>query len=720
MAETIDFVFRDFNTPGLPGSGEYEPEKPRIRRLLRQIQGGSGQSVTAPTLAALQAITPPAETYLGIVLNDPDPTVNGYYYREDGEWVYGRGFPDTFAEMVLTGGASSQVGVVDAGVNPADVEIFWADVQTENDGPLLLNGIPVLNLAGNPLAAGEWTGVVLFVNSGDHWQLIIDAGAAASAAQSASEAAQDAAAAELARIAAEAAASSVSPTEYPNIATAQALTPASAPDFIRTAGYSTAGDGGGALYKKVATEPTHAGKFSITLDDGVTVVWYEISQPKVPAMAFGAGNTADDTADLLVAIDCVAALGQDFALDLGGATYRISAQIDTKGTRAISSGCTFEHLNNAAQIRLRARSQWRGLYTSNVPANFTGSALLIYGDDTFGTMDYRTMCENWWFNSDGQTGTAVHFLADGAGQLIDHVMIINPTVRGFEHGIRFQCIANDTAGVAFINGNQIIRPHGGGGCLNFITLEAATGTTTTNFVNQNAFIVPDFQANAGTNRALHLENAKYNSFVGMSLFDLAAADQLYVDGDSTDNYLQGIWIPAYQNISPTNTVINQASAGSRVEVTRLNAKRINYRGYETFADGDTTPSVEGGSAFKTANTAGTVITNFDQGGEGHLVTVIAGDANTTIANNANFRLIGTAANMRLIQGVPYTFLKDGTVWRLLNQINSHAGNLVGSDPTGSSVFSANANPLGKNAGFIQMQRNDGSTIYLPYWTSITP
>lgn len=209
MAETIDFVFRDFNTPGLPGSGEYEPEKPRIRRLLRQIQGGSGQSVTTPTLAALEAITPPAETYLGIVLNDPDPTVNGYYFRENGEWVLGRGFPDTFAETALAGSASSQVGVVDAGVNPADVEIFWADVQTENDGPLLLNGLPVLNLAGNPLAAGEWAGVVMFVNRGDHWQLIIDAGAAASAAQSASEASTDADRADLAADRAQNAASAV-------------------------------------------------------------------------------------------------------------------------------------------------------------------------------------------------------------------------------------------------------------------------------------------------------------------------------------------------------------------------------------------------------------------------------------------------------------------------------------------------------------------------------
>lgn len=61
-------------------------------------------------------------------------------------------------------------------------------------------------------------------------------------------------------------------------ALAEAYTPKAAPDFIQTAGYSAAGDGGGALYKKVDTEPGHAGKFSITLSDGVTVVWYEIAE----------------------------------------------------------------------------------------------------------------------------------------------------------------------------------------------------------------------------------------------------------------------------------------------------------------------------------------------------------------------------------------------------------------------------------------------------------
>lgn len=85
----------------------------------------------------------------------------------------------------------------------------------------------------------------------------------------------------------------------PTLALAMVLTPEVAPGSIETAGHTTAGDGGGALYKSVATEPSHAGKFSITLSDGVTVVWYEISDRVPTFAAFGAksdGTTGDHDA----------------------------------------------------------------------------------------------------------------------------------------------------------------------------------------------------------------------------------------------------------------------------------------------------------------------------------------------------------------------------------------------------------------------------------------
>lgn len=73
--------------------------------------------------------------------------------------------------------------------------------------------------------------------------------------------------------------------------------PVSAPTKIRVAGYSSAGDGGSALYKKVLSEPTHTGKLAVTLADGVTIVWYEIAETVVNPQMFGAvgDGATDDT-----------------------------------------------------------------------------------------------------------------------------------------------------------------------------------------------------------------------------------------------------------------------------------------------------------------------------------------------------------------------------------------------------------------------------------------
>jgi hypothetical protein len=113
----------------------------------------------------------------------------------------------------------------------------------------------------------------------------------------------DAAAAEVARIAAEVAAIAAEAGVQPSFATkaaAEAYAPTYAPDFLRIEGYTAAGDGGGALYGKVLTEPTHGGKLSITLDDAITVVHYEV-EVGLTCRAYGAkcdGTTNDSAAAL--------------------------------------------------------------------------------------------------------------------------------------------------------------------------------------------------------------------------------------------------------------------------------------------------------------------------------------------------------------------------------------------------------------------------------------
>lgn len=187
---TPESVYRRYEVDGVPDSGDHKPIKAEIIQLLNTLFGVSrGGWVVARTLAELNGITPESETDGGVVLTG---TGAGYYDRDAGAWVFGRGFPDTFAKVMLSGSGTAQTGVVNAGVNPASIEVFFAKVVTPNTGALTLSIAgdaekPVVNLAGNALSAGEWTGMVMFyLNDANQYQLLIDAGAAVSAAASAS------------------------------------------------------------------------------------------------------------------------------------------------------------------------------------------------------------------------------------------------------------------------------------------------------------------------------------------------------------------------------------------------------------------------------------------------------------------------------------------------------------------------------------------------------
>jgi len=80
----------------------------------------------------------------------------------------------------------------------------------------------------------------------------------------------------------------------------------------------------------------------------------------------------------------------------------------------------------------------------------------------------------------------------------------------------------------------------------------------------------------------------------------------------------------------------------------------------TFAPQSATPSVSEGGVFKTANTSATTITNFVDGYAGQEITIIFGDALTTVQSNSNIQLASSLAStlndtLRLIF--------DGSVWR---------------------------------------------------------
>jgi len=108
-------------------------------------------------------------------------------------------------------------------------------------------------------------------------------------------------------------------------ATAALTSMPGAVNYIRTQGYAEIGDGGGALYRRAASEPAHAGKFQSA--DGA---WWELAERVVTPIMLGAAadGTTDDAAVLNA---CVAAGLGALKVDGLGKTYRVDSTITLRG-----------------------------------------------------------------------------------------------------------------------------------------------------------------------------------------------------------------------------------------------------------------------------------------------------------------------------------------------------------------------------------------------------
>lgn len=104
-------------------------------------------------------------------------------------------------------------------------------------------------------------------------------------------------------------------------------------DFIRTAGYATAGDGGGALYKRAEVEPGHGMK--IQSADGA---WWEIAESVLHAKMAGAkiDGYTDDTEAYQRLFGACTELARD--PDLGEGTAVISGLLELPLNRTIRGG----------------------------------------------------------------------------------------------------------------------------------------------------------------------------------------------------------------------------------------------------------------------------------------------------------------------------------------------------------------------------------------------
>lgn len=136
----------------------------------------------ADTLEDLELIEPEDNNVGGQVLNDPDPSNNGFYSWDGDEWTFGRAFPDSIVRVGNWGGTpNAQTADTEAAVNPGSPLIYFGVVETENTGPMTLNigdgAKTVVNPIGNALVSGEWAGgVQFFLNDENEYQILASSG----------------------------------------------------------------------------------------------------------------------------------------------------------------------------------------------------------------------------------------------------------------------------------------------------------------------------------------------------------------------------------------------------------------------------------------------------------------------------------------------------------------------------------------------------------------
>ncbi|WP_313031686.1 right-handed parallel beta-helix repeat-containing protein [Brucella sp.] len=258
---TIDDIFRDFVIDGVPASGPFNPHKPDIRDTLKALTEGSE--------------------------NFPDNRVIRLNNADEG----------TANNIIVTASVAIPAAAYQV--------LYILNVTQENTGPVKVSGAINRDLVTNtsaPVPSGYLTPgmAVLCIDTGSALRMLSYGDmetllAEVEVAVLEAEAARDAA--EQARDEAKNAASdAVAQGNVPIYSTRNAVETLEIPagiNAIRTNGFATVGDGGASLYKRVASEPTHAGKFQSA--DGA---WWEIADIVLNLKQFGAiGDGVTPTAN---------------------------------------------------------------------------------------------------------------------------------------------------------------------------------------------------------------------------------------------------------------------------------------------------------------------------------------------------------------------------------------------------------------------------------------
>ncbi|MCK1536893.1 MULTISPECIES: hypothetical protein [unclassified Bradyrhizobium] len=231
---------------------------------------------------------------LALVVQDADPVKNGMYQKSGasgtGSWGRVADLPYEIVQLTVTGGTADAIAASFSPQVPStrSGKIYLIVPADNNTGAALsINGIAVKNALNSTPAADTFVSGVTtsMIWAGDHYQLLTSLPADTAGVVADAVAARDAASGYATAAASSASALGNQVHQYDTLALATAAAVPGGVDLVRLLGYGAAGDGGEALYRKVGSEPSHAGKFQSA--DGA---WWETAEPKLRPKQFGAAG----------------------------------------------------------------------------------------------------------------------------------------------------------------------------------------------------------------------------------------------------------------------------------------------------------------------------------------------------------------------------------------------------------------------------------------------
>lgn len=230
--------------------------------------------------------------------------------------------------------------------------------------------------------------------------------------------------------------------QFNTVAAVQGFTFVTPPDYLRTAGYTTVGDGGGALYKKSVSEPSHEGK--IQSADGT---WWELAELEPNPIMFGADSTgvADAATAFTNAIGFLPTDGGTIKIPSGDYLIDTNVVIDKQASfRGEGEDQTFTGIGPSSIRTTSQTLDMFGVQSNNV--HFSGidfpglgsrdsagqGKCIVVGDDIVTVTDGAITASDQTFTSatgglTGTSGQSIWIAGAGAGGINHRTTIASVT-----------------------------------------------------------------------------------------------------------------------------------------------------------------------------------------------------------------------------------------------------------------------------------------------------